>query len=280
LDRRLHRIVKKDDHGPDALLCAMLPFPFIDEFDTAISQLLSGNDRERLKVTNDQLDGCISSQPVTSVTNQRCTMGVSAGASSYYVVISAIPADDNGIWRRRAVHIGRVENLSDVDQLMEEHRVVECLISLQPEPHLIHEWSREARYGEVFKLTYTNDGQSEPRRSDEDRTVTVDRTFALNSSFEEIKARQWILPSDARQIDRGEFYAQMKAPTRIRDMASGALRYQWTETGVLDQYRHAHAFDHLVALKGQFSTGFGAMAAGERESYKLFGNYDRLLGKY
>ncbi len=46
------RIVKKDDHGPDALLCAMLTFPFIDEFDTAISQLLSGNDRERMKVTD------------------------------------------------------------------------------------------------------------------------------------------------------------------------------------------------------------------------------------
>ena len=26
-------VVKKDDHGPDALLCAMLAFLFIDEFD-------------------------------------------------------------------------------------------------------------------------------------------------------------------------------------------------------------------------------------------------------
>ena len=29
-------IVKKDDHGPDALLCAMLAFLFIDEFDRFI----------------------------------------------------------------------------------------------------------------------------------------------------------------------------------------------------------------------------------------------------
>jgi len=29
-------VVKKDDHGPDALLCAMLAFLFIDEFDRFI----------------------------------------------------------------------------------------------------------------------------------------------------------------------------------------------------------------------------------------------------
>jgi hypothetical protein len=34
--------VKQDDHGPDALMCAMLHFPFIDEFDTALGQMLSG----------------------------------------------------------------------------------------------------------------------------------------------------------------------------------------------------------------------------------------------
>ena len=41
-------------------------------------------------------------------------------------------------------------------------------------------------------------------------------------------------------------YAQMKATTRVRDLTSGDLRYQWTETGALAHYRHAQAFDHIA----------------------------------
>ena len=35
----------------------MMHFPFVDEFDTALSQLLSGTDRERLKVLEESTDG-------------------------------------------------------------------------------------------------------------------------------------------------------------------------------------------------------------------------------
>ena len=103
----------------------------------------------------------------------------------------------------------------------------------------------------------------------------MDRTFALNAAYEEIKAGRWWLPPDARAIDGGELYAQLKAPTRIRDLASGELRYKWTETGPLDHYRHAHAYDflaaaHAIAHPPAFCMG---MAAGELESYKLLADY-------
>jgi hypothetical protein len=75
--------------------------------------------------------------------------------------------------------------------------------------------------------------------------VNVDRTFILNSAYDEIRERRWWLPKDAASIDGGEFYAQLKAPSRVRDQTSGELRYRWTETGALDHYRFAHAFDHL-----------------------------------
>ena len=39
----------------------------------------------------------------------------------------------------------------------------------------------------------------------------------------------------------------MKAPTRVRDLADGSLRYRWVETGPLEHYRHAQAYDHLAA---------------------------------
>jgi hypothetical protein len=55
----------------------------------------------------------------------------------------------------------------------------------------------------------------------------------------------------AADIDDGEFYAEsyaeMKAPKRERDLSTGQLRYRWSETGALDHFRHAHAFDHLAS---------------------------------
>lgn len=80
------------------------------------------------------------------------------------------------------------------------------------------------------------------------RSRTCTRDTALAPAYDEIRAGQWWLPPTVREIDDGEFYAQMKAPTRVRDLASGELRYRWTDTGALDHYRHAHAFDHLAGF--------------------------------
>ncbi len=71
-------------------------------------------------------------------------------------------------------------------------------------------------------------------------------SIAFNTAYVDIRAGRWWLPRDAVAIDRSDFYAQLKAPTRVRDTASGELRYRWTETGTLDHYRHAHVFDYLA----------------------------------
>ena len=47
------------------------------------------------------------------------------------------------------------------------------------------------------------------------------------------------------RVDGGES-AQPKAPSRVCDLTTGELRYRWTETGALNHYRHAHAYDHVV----------------------------------
>lgn len=49
------------------------------------------------------------------------------------------------------------------------------------------------------------------------------------------------------KIDSGQLYAQMKVPKRERDLSTGQLRYRWSETGALEHYRHAHAFDWLAS---------------------------------
>ena len=243
------RIVKKDDHGPDALLCAMLHFPFVDEFDTALGQLLSGADRERLKVTTSLLDQCVHDYPLEVPKDGYCSMGVQMGSGGFYVTVSLVPVFDSGknLKPRRALYIGRVTEWADLDELIERYNVRACLISPQPEPHLVQKWVAGKLASIANLIIYLSDGISEPTWHREDRRVTVDRTFALNSAYEEIKAGLWWIPRGSSLLDGGDFYAQMKAPTRVRDMADGTLRYRWVETGPLEHYRHAQAYDHIAA---------------------------------
>lgn len=93
---------------------------------------------------------------------------------------------------------------------------------------------------------YTDDRLSKPEWHRHDREMRVDRTFAMNSAFKEIQAGNWWLPPGAREIDGGDLYAQLKAPTRVKDMSTGELRYKWIEAGSLDHCRHAHAYNHIA----------------------------------
>ncbi len=247
------RIVKKDDHGPDALMCAMLPFPFIDEFDTAVSELLSGTDRERLKLTNKLLDGCIRKhRRELPPGSDQTSIGISVGSSSIYYVISLLEDSNDPDLVRTAVDIGRVKSLDDIDQLSEKYGVFGGAVSSQPEPQLISRWIKRKYFHSMMKVILLNDGSCEPVRDRKAKTLTVDRTFLLNSAYDEIREQRWLLPPDVAEIDGGEFYAQMKAPSRVRDLTSGELRYRWSETGALDHYRFAHAFDHLYAMTRHF----------------------------
>ena len=38
---------------------------------------------------------------------------------------------------------------------------------------------------------------------------------------------------------------------RVNDFTIGDLRSRWTETGALENYRHAHVFDHIAGLRYQ-----------------------------
>ena len=246
----LGKVVKVDDHGPDALMCAMLHFQFADEFDSAIDELYTGGERRR--VTDRLLEACIHDYPL--VVGAGASMGVSAGSPDFYVVVSALPAAEG----RRAMFVGRARSFDELDALRAKYKVRYSVIEAQADPHRVDAWSRSPSLGLVLRAVYLGDGLSRPQVDFGQRVVTVDRTYLLDAAHAEIEAGRWWLMEGAAAIDDGEFFAQMKAPKRERDLSSGQLRYRWSETGALDHYRHAHAYDYLaavVARRHQVSVG-------------------------
>lgn len=246
---RLHRndlgkVVRADDHGPDALMCAMLHFRFEDEFESAIDQLYADGQQERRRLTNAVLEACIRDQGQTK-SGRGSSMGVSVGAADYYVVISAMPADVGGV--RRALYVGRAQSFEELGGLRAKYEVRMCVVDAQADPHRVDEWARRRATGAVVRAEYLNDGVSRPEWDYAKATVSVDRTYLLDAAHDEIRAGTWWLMSGAQEVDDGEFFAQMKAPKRERDLTAGVLRYRWTESGGVEHYRHAQAFDHLAA---------------------------------
>ena len=76
--------------------------------------------------------------------------------------------------------------------------------------------------------------------------------------------------------------AQMKAPTWVRDAVDVQIRYKWVETGPLEHYRHAHAFDHIGAeLARQNPPACCSAHAGPLlDSVRLLGDYERFLSRW
>jgi hypothetical protein len=248
---RLHRndtgkVVKVDDHGPDALMCAMLHYRFEDEFDSPIADLYTGSSREQRRVTDKLLEACVHDYPLVVRPGHGASMGVSVGSPDFYVVISALRESGSPV--RRAMFVGRVSGFDELDALREKFSVMRCVIDAQAEPHRVDNWSRRSGHGGVYRAVYLNDGISRPAWDYEQRLVSVDRTYALDAAYEDIEAGRWWLMPGAAEIDDGEFFAQMKAPKRERDLSTGQLRYRWSESGALEHFRHAHAFDHLASF--------------------------------
>ena len=88
----------------------------------------------------------------------------------------------------------------------------------------------------------------------------------------------WTFISEERsRLRRRNLCAQMKAPTRIRDVWDGQVRYRWVETGPLEHYRHAQAYDFIgadIARQNPPAAG-GVMAFGDRGESGILVDYDR-----
>jgi len=203
------RIVKKDDHGPDALMCAMLHYRFEDEFDSPIAELYTGGSHDRRRVTDKLLDACIHEYPIYVRPGHGSSMGISVGSPDFYVVLSALREEDDGV--RKAMFVGRVSSFEDLDALKERFHVLRCAIDPQADPHRVAEWSRYSNHGAVYRVVYLNDGISRPQWDFKQRLLTVDRTLLLDAAYDEIERGRWWLMPGAAEIDDGEFCAQMKA---------------------------------------------------------------------
>lgn len=188
---------------------------------------------EGANISETALDRCINDFFTEEFyTESACVLGADVG-TMIHVKISSLTND--GELRTR--FIGSVQSEEEFNQFFERYNIVAGVIDALPETRMSKRLC--SKHSGLFRCFYGRG--KEDRVNMEEKTITVDRTSALDNVKESILLRKTLLPKNAKEIP--EYYDHMMASTRIYDKIRN--EYVWVETGP-DHLFHASAYE-LIA---------------------------------
>ena len=161
-----------------------------------------------------------------------CVLGADVG-TVIHVKISSVMPDG----KLRALFIGSVKEEQDFYELAQRYRIVCGVIDAMPEMRMSRRICQKLRF---MNRCFYGPGK-EDRYDEELKTITVNRTAALDNVKESVLAQNVLLPKNA--ADLPEYYEHMQASTRV--LREDEKEYEWVKTGP-DHLFHASAYE-LIA---------------------------------
>lgn len=175
------------------------------------------------KITDKQIDECIEGHNYTKMLScpldTLCTMGVDVGKwlhieiTQWFFTKGALPSVDvNLMATGRLMWEGKVKDFEELDGLMKQYHIKFCVIDANPERRKALEFAQR-QWGHVRMCFYGNGvaGKTIHLHSEEEHSLTVDRTSWLDLSLGRIKRQALHLPKDLSL----EYKDHLKAPVRI-----------------------------------------------------------------
>lgn len=194
------------------------------------------------KLTDDILNACKQDYLMPVDSKLPCIMGVDVGKKLHIIIREII---EGGLFR--LVFAGTVREFEDLDSLFCRFNIVGYVIDAMPETRKAAEYAKKYP-GRGWICRYVN-GLKEIATNEEERVVSVDRTMAMDKVQKNFEHRRNLIPRNAQSLDTGDFYAQMKTPTRIYDLEKN--RYDWL--GDPDHYYHAEVYSMVAhQVRGEF----------------------------
>jgi hypothetical protein len=209
-------------------------------------------------LTPDELDRCIADYSLDDYSGQECDMGIDVG-----LVLNVVIRENVLEFQKSQHDIGFYESerpprlwfagevtWDDLDALMERFHVKQCVIDALPETTKATEFSR--RHQGVRLAYYGLDKGRLERRgptATEPATVHMDRTIAMDDTFDRFRDGSFLLPAEARllggleSVGLGEYYRQVLAPQRsLEKDARGNWQPRWLDHNRPDHYAHAEVY--------------------------------------
>jgi hypothetical protein len=189
---------------------------------------------EGAKISDIMLDGCVADYTMPeALTEGACVAGIDVGAVFHVVIVQLrdkIPS--------RAVYIGTIRDPEEVVRICMQYRVRAGVIDALPEKRIASAICN-ALPG-MFMCFYGANKRDVIHGPS--KTITVDRTAALDNVKETLLLKNLELPKNARSIS--DFYPQMCSSTRLfdKDANRGEGAYVWNEWGQPDHFFHATGY--------------------------------------
>jgi hypothetical protein len=172
-------------------------------------------------------------EPMPEESDKPSYMGVDTGRQLHVVIVQAVRTF--GEEPHRLVHLGIYHDFADLQGLMKRFRVQACF------------------FNEHQRGSANWDGVS--------RTVSVNRTEALDASREAIRKQKLCLPRRTPMVE--EFARHMSADAKILDEnpETGALQYRYVRTGT-NHYSMAFTYAWMAIERHHFAGSLVSVASG------------------
>lgn len=202
--------------------------------------------------------------------DSRTTAGIDVGKVCH-IRVSRIEGGN-----RRALYIGTVPlDEQDVINLLDQYNVGCAVIDAGPETMLVANLKARLNINgpiRIWSCTYTDQALRERSIMPEQARVAIHRTYAMDMSFADFRARRNLIPTDWRHLDGGGFFKQMCAPKRIPEMRNGEPFWVWRagSKNDADHHRHADTYDWIAStLRPPESTADYALAEDVRSDRRF-----------
>jgi hypothetical protein len=168
-----------------------------------------------------------------------CSMGVDVGGNLDVRISESFEGS------RRAVFMGKMKNLDEIDDLIKRYNVEICVIDSMPETQLVQDFQDRSNI-DVWLCRYGSEGSDKKMtRVGKKRTIGIDRTTALDRAFSQMKSGSNVLPENFRSILKGAYVDEMCGPVRqTTEDSKGNIKYIWSKCK--DHQRHCDVYDMLA----------------------------------
>jgi len=224
-----------------------------DEQEFYNSKLGIPHEPEGAKITDSMLEECIGSYKMltTAPPGAFVTMGVDIGKWLHYEICQwslieghSPSIDINLLATPRVLAAGKVLNFNELDNIMYQYRVAYCVVDSSPEHRMALEFANRF-YGHVKLCIYGEGvrGKQLNIHSEEEHTITVDRTSWLDLSLGRFRTKKIALPQDTTL----EYKNHIKAPVRIYTKdKSGNPVAKYVTGNEQDHFAHARNYAEIA----------------------------------
>jgi hypothetical protein len=198
------------------------------------------------RLTPDILDSCIEPwRPQLLL--KMYVMGIDVGSKLHVVIRGRF----KGKWY--LFEAFTANSFEELDPCFTCYNIACCVVDAFPETREARRF-QEAHYGTVWLAQYTQQGL-EPEWSYDSWLVRAPRTPILDEMLHQFREHVYVLPTDIRAIEDGQYFRQLQAPVRTTELDGWGHPVAIYRHREPDDFAHAEVYATLATIRATLDQG-------------------------